>query len=629
MKRLLCRIFAVMALVAGIVTPSAGLAFADPSTDTTVAPVPTVPPVPTAQVQTPVVPVIPTPGVGPPVAPAPQVPVVVTPAPVPVPAPQPVPPPAPVVAPVVPTVAPQPVPVKAPDPVPPQPAPVVTVPPAPVTAPAPAPVVEQPIPAPKPVIQPAPAPIVVPPVQPPKPVTPPASVTAPAPPVVPVPPVKSEAPQITTVDRPVPSAPPVAVDTGPVPANQPPSTGRTQLPPPAGPNEVSPVEGSDPVVVPHDAGVGARSVSPLPEVAVQTSPAINQNITNTTIDVPRQLPPPAPSNPFPSWGYNQPVEVQPVPFPVHNGQQGGGSCNTTQNCNNNPGPVGGSCGNPPCSNPGPPGGGCSTQPCNNPGPSGNCGSPPCGNVPPPIIPDHPVYNPWQNGNHHTPPPNPDIFVRGDDNGQVVFVNNVTQINNTSINNAPVTVYLTNFDTNRVLSFNSNYGTPNYLSPGWCGGLGGSWGWSANANVLGFGASFAGGGSFNVGPGCGYIPPPMPPVNPLPIYSPGYPPVYASNYSTPQGCGCIYADNTYLYGNYQQVPIQGVPQQAFVPTSYTPDIMFQQPTAGLPPFMTGDDPVSTNWFAKQPAILWVSVGIVMLGLTGLAYVNREHLMRVFG
>jgi len=236
-----------------------------------------------------------------------------------------------------------------------------------------------------------------------------------------------------------------------------------------------------------------------------------------------------------------------------------------------------------------------------------------------------VYNPWQNGNHQLPPPNPDIFVRANDNGQVVFINNVTQINNTVVNNAPVVVYLTNFNTGSVLSFNANFGSPLYLSPGWCGGIGGSWGWSANVNILGFGASFAGGGAFNVGAGCGYIPPPMPPVNPLPIYSPGYQPVYASNYFEPQGCGCVYADNTYLYGNYQQVEIQGVPQQAFVPTSYTPDIVFQQPTEGLPPFMTGDELGSTNWFAKQPAVLWVSIGVVVLGLMGLAYVNRERLV----
>lgn len=632
MKRLLCRLFAVMALVAGIVTPSAGLAFADPSTDTTVAPVPPIPtvapvPVPTiGGVQNPVVPVIPTQSIGPPPAPViPPVPVVNVPAPIP--APPPVPQPAPVVLPPVapapvPVVVQQPVPqpapppVKAPDPVPQQ---------APVQQPVsvPAPVVQQPTVAPKPAPQPVP-------VQSPPPVQVTTQQSRPAPDstvATPVAPTKTEAPGDVPVVVPSPQLAPstVAGTVGDVDHPQLPPNGNRQLPPPGGPADTSPVVGSAVVNVPHEVNE-PHGRNQLPEVTQQAPAAINQNITNTTIDVPRQLPPPGPANPFPDWGYNRPVEAHPVPLPGHGGQPpGGGSQCEALNCNNgNPGPVVGGCGTPPCNNPGP-GGSCSTQPCNSPGPTGGgCGTPPCG-PPPPIIPDHPVYNPWQNGNQQLPPPNPDIFVRGDDNGQVVFINNVTQINNTVVNNAPATVFLTNFDTNRVLSFNANYGTPMYLSPGWCGGIGGSWGWSANVNLLGFGASFAGGGAFNVGPGCGYVPPPLPPINPLPIYSPGYQPVYASNYFTPQGCGCVYADNTYLYGNYQQVPIQGVPQQVFVPTSYTPDIVFQQPTEGLPPFMTGDDPVSTSWFAKQPAILWVSIGVVMFGLMGLAYVNREHLV----
>lgn len=664
MKRLLCRIFAVLALVAGIVTPSAGLAFVDPSTDTTtVVPVPPVAPAP--PVQAPPIPVIPTPGVGPPVNPVPQMPVVV---PVPVQNPNPVPQPVPVVTPVVPApepvVVPQPAPPQAPTPVKipvpvPQPAPV-------QERPVPAPVREQPTVAPKPVPQPAPVqspPSVIPTTQPVRPMPDSTMVT-------PVVPPKTEAPRDAPVAVPqTPQlVPPIAASTGPTGTmGQPPlpSTGNRQLPPPGDTNDASPVVGSAVAVVPHDTGPGQHNPTPLPELTVQPPPAINQNITNTTIDAPRQLPPPGLSNPFPNWGYNPPVEVKPLPVPGH----GGGPCNVPGCDNNGPGPIGGGCGTPPCSSPGPgncgtppcssPGpGNCGTPPCSNPGPPGSCGTPPCGGPgpggggcgtppcggpgpgggncgtppcgpPPPIIPDHPVYNPWQNGNHQLPPPNPDIFVRADDNGQVVFINNVTQINNTAVNNAPAIVYLTNFNTNRVLSFNANFGSPLYLSPGWCGGIGGSWGWSANVNILGFGASFAGGGAFNVGAGCGYIPPPMPPVNPLPIYSPGYQPVYASNYFEPQGCGCVYADNTYLYGNYQQVEIQGVPQQAFVPTSYTPDIVFQQPTEGLPPFMTGDEPMSTSWFARQPAVLWVSVGVVMLGLMGLAYVNRQRLMSMLG
>lgn len=633
MKRLLCRLFVVMALVTGIVTPSAGLAFADPSTDTTIVPVPPVPPAP--PVQGPVAPVIPTQGVSPPVNPVPQVPVV---DPIPVQAPQPVPQPGPVVTPVVPAPAPVVVPQQVP-----QQAPVPVKTPDPVPVPAPAPVIEQPTVVPKPAPQPVPVqspPPVISTTPQVRPVPVPSNDTAV---VTPVTPTKSEAPQDNPGERPTPQLVPPAtastgvgssVDSPPLPPN-----GNRQQPPSGVPNDVPGSPG----------GIAPPATVQSPDISQQ----INQGSGNeqTVLDTPRRLPPPGPANPFPDWGYNQPTEVQPLPVPGH----GGGSCNaqncnnngpgpvggpcTAQNCNNNgpgpvgpctglncnnngPGPVGGGCGTPPCTNPGP--GGCGTPPCGGPGPiGGGCGTPPCG-PPPPIIPDRPVYNPWQNGNHQLPPPNPNIFVRGGNDGQVVFINNVTQINNTVINNnAPAIVYLTNFATNRVLSFNANYGTPFSLSPGWCGGLSGGWGWSANVNILGFGASFAGGGAFNVGAGCGYIPPPIP-VNPLPIYSPGYPPVYASNYFEPQGCGCVYADNTYLYGNYQQVPIQGVPQQAFVPTSYTPDIVFQQPTEGLPPFMTGDELGSTNWFAKQPAVLWVSIGVVMLGLMGLAYVNRERL-----
>lgn len=602
MKKLLCRLFAVLALVTGIVTPSAGLAFADPSIDTTVVPVPPVPPAP--PVQGPVAPVIPTQGVGPPVNPVPQAPVV---DPIPVQAPQPVPQPAPVVTPVVPAPAPvvvpqqvpqqAPLPVKTPDPVP-QPAPVQerTV-PAPV--PAPAPVIEQPKVAPKPAPQPVP-------VQSPPPVTVTTPQVRPAPvpsddtPVVtPVAPTRSEAPQDNPGGRPIPKpVPPISASTGVGSSvdSPPPPNGNRQQSPSGVPNDVPGSPG----------GVAPPVTVQSPDISQQ----INQGSGNeqTLLETPRRLPPPGSSNPFPNWGYNQPTEVQPLPVSGH----GGGSCNA-QNCNNNgPGPVGGPC---------------TAQNCNNNGPGpggGGCGTPPCG-PPPPIIPDQPVYNPWQNGNHQLPPPNPNIFVRGGNDGQVVFINNVTQINNTVINNTPAIVYLTNFNTGSVLSFNANFGAPLYLSPGWCGGIGGSWGWSANINILGFGASFAGGGAFNVGAGCGYIPPPLPPVNPLPIYSPGYAPVYASDYFVPDGCGCVYADNTYLYGNYQEVPIQGVPQQVFVPTSYTPDIVFQQPTEGLPPFMTGDELGSTSWFAKQPVVLWVSIGVVLLGLMGLAYVNRERLV----
>lgn len=643
MKRLLCRIFAVLALVAGVVMPSAGLAFADPSTDTTVVtmpPVPTVPPV-----QAPPVPVLPTQGADPPVNPTPQAPVV---NPIPVQNPNPVPQPAPVITPV----APAPVPVVVPSQAPQQvPLPVkiaVSVPQPSVQerpAPAPVSVSEQPTVAPKPAPQPVP-------VQSTPPVVPTTRQVQTVPnskvatPIVPT--VRTEAPREAPVTVPpiVKTVPQIAASTGTAGGvDQPPAIGNHQLPPPGEPNDASPVIDSSVADILHDGASGSHSQNLLPEATVQTQSAVNQNSNNTTIDAPRQLPSPGPSNPFPNWGYNPPVEVTPLPVPGY----GGGPCGTPGCNNNGPGPIGGGCGTPPCSNSGPgncgtppcsgsgsgncgmpscsnpgPPGGCGTPPCGGPGSGSGCGAPPCG-PPPPIIPNRPVYNPWQNGNHQLPPPNPNIFVRADGDGQVMFINNVTQINNTAVNNAPAIVYLTNFNTNRVLSFNANFGSPLYLSPGWCGGISGSWGWSANVNILGFGASFAGGGAFNVGAGCGYIPPPLPPVNPLPIYSPGYQPVYASDYFEPQGCGCVYADNTYLYGNYQQVEIQGVPQQAFVPTSYTPDIVFQQPTEGLPPFMTGDEPVSVNWFTRQPAVLWVSVGVVMLGLMGLAYVNRERLI----
>ncbi|USN96474.1 MAG: hypothetical protein H6797_05420 [Candidatus Nomurabacteria bacterium] len=322
---------------------------------------------------------------------------------------------------------------------------------------------------------------------------------------------------------------------------------------------------------------------------------------------PQQLPPPPPANPFPDWGHKPAVEAQPTPVPVSNGYPGGPP-------NGQPG---GSCGpNGPCGPGGPCGG---NGPCNQNGP------------PPPILGNHDVYNPWQHGNRRRPPPNPNVFVGPGQNNQVVIVNNVTQVNNTVINNAPANIYLTNFVTHDVLSFPANYGTPYNLPSGWCGGVGGSWGWSANVGVPGFGASFAGGGAFNVGGNCGYVPPP-PIVQPLYIYSSGYAPWYTNDYFVPQGCGCVYANNTYLYGDYQQQVIEGQPQQVFVPTSYTPDIVFQQPTQGLPPFITGDNPVtntaSQSWFVRQPVILWFGIGIVVIGLLGLAYVNRQRLLSVF-
>lgn len=333
---------------------------------------------------------------------------------------------------------------------------------------------------------------------------------------------------------------------------------------------------------------------------------------------PQQLPPPPPpSNPFPDWGHNPPVEVQPTPVPVGDGPFPGG---------NPGGPCGSSGPSGPCNpgSPGNPGG-----PCDDNSLLGSCNH--GGSPPPPILGDNGVYNPWQHGNRHYPPPDPDIFVGPGQNDQVVIVNNVTNINNTVINNVPADLYLTNFLTHQVLTFPVNYGTPYALGPNWCGGIGGSWGWSASIGVPFFGASFAGGGAFNVGSNCGYVPPP-PVIQPLYIYGDGYSPWYTNDYFVPQGCGCVYANNTYMYGDYQPVVIEGQTQQAFVPTSYTPDIVFQQPTEGLPPFITGDNPVnmasSQSWFKRQPAIMWVGIGVVVIGLLGLAYVNRQRLLSVF-
>lgn len=593
-----------------------------------------------------------------------------TPVPAPILVPQqpniPVAPPVPVPPPVAPQ---QPVPPQAPPPVvqPPPQAPIVV--PEPPVAPPPITVQPQ-----APVQQ---VPVQQPEVVPPKPVSPPPQVTVQAPPepVAPVPtttidiphpqntspaPPSSPEPRITThapVIPPTVSSPEIgsgqpSVRSGDVPQEPqegqvPVTTQQQQGNPGPNPDHRS---GGNPGQQPPEQGVPPSAPGNGPPVSIPNQgppfgmPPSDGNVPpggthvpggpcigNSPCDQggpPQQLPPPpGASNPFPDWGHNPPVEVQPTPVPVDGPYPGG-----------NPGGPGGP-GGPGI--PGGPGG-----PCGNNGPSGPCGpggpGAPCGNngppgpcnpggPPPPILGDHGVYNPWQHGNQYFPPPNPDIFVGPGQNNQVVIVNNVTNINNTVINNVPANLYLTNFVTNQVLTFPVNYGTPYALAPGWCGGVGGSWGWSASVGVPFFGASFAGGGAFNVGGNCGYIPPP-PITQPLYIYADGYAPWYTNDYFVPQGCGCVYANNTYLYGSYQPVTIQGQTQQAFVPTSYTPDIVFQQPTEGLPPFITGDNPVantaSQSWFARQPAILWVGIGVVIIGLLGLAYVNRQRLLSVF-
>gem|GEM_PF-5464926 len=237
--------------------------------------------------------------------------------------------------------------------------------------------------------------------------------------------------------------------------------------------------------------------------------------------------------------------------------------------------------------------------------------------PPPVVPGANWHDPWlDHGNHRLPPPNPDIFVQGDNN-TVVIVNNVTNVNNTVVN-GPSNLYLTNFVTGQTLNFSGiGYGTPYALPSGWCGGSAGYWGWSA-----GIGGAYVGGGVFNASASCGYVPY-VPPPAPLVIYSAGYQPYYVDNYVTVPDCGCVYANNTYFFGQQQQVtlPGQSQPQSVFVPTSWSPNIVTQPPSSGVPPYFYETGHVPSWW--SQYWLVVVVVVVAGVGATGAFVWERRR------
>lgn len=177
----------------------------------------------------------------------------------------------------------------------------------------------------------------------------------------------------------------------------------------------------------------------------------------------------------------------------------------------------------------------------------------------------------------------------------MFINN--------IQNTVVNYFVTNLNTGAVWNFpNIPYGTPYAFPPNWCGGAGGGFAWSANIGVPFFNASFAGGGYFNANAGCGILPY-VPPPAPLIIAAPSYPQYYANNYYQPPNCGCVYVNNTYLYGQQQG--------NVFVPRSWTPDIVTQPARPGVPPFIYGTGRSPSYWW-----LLWLGLSVTLVaGIAG--------------
>lgn len=503
-----------------------------------------------------------------PEVPSPVEPTIVAPVPQPAPAQQ-----AP--APQVPVAPPAPAPV----PVAPAPAPVVVpqAPPVPV-APQPAPVVVQPVPtsAPTaPVVVPQAPPSVQAPVAPPVTVAPrpaPQSTTV-------VPPPASTATQAPASSVPETSAPPasqqpvVPVTTVPTAAPTPPTSG-APVPP------VGSIPSGTPVTT-ESSPIPSESVPS--QSAVPGTPAPSTNAPSGPREIPQAVPLPVPQENHgpPKWERDTPKEAELVSVVEHRP------------------PVRGDHNGPP----------------------------------PPVVGGVQVDNPWLHGSdQHRPPPNSDVYVRPGDDGQVTIINNVTQINNTQINyNSPTTVYLTNFNTGQVFTTQASYGTPWVLPQNWCGGVGGSWGFSANIGVPGAGLRFAGGGAFNVGNGCGYVQPVQQPQ--MIFYQQGYQPFFTNNYvALPNDC--YYVNNTYVYAQPQQQPVYigGQPQAVYAPTSYTPDRILQAPIQGAPKwlFPTGVNPdeaqasaLATQLNTKRNLLLLVLVSGSAALVGGVMYSRRRH------
>jgi hypothetical protein len=216
------------------------------------------------------------------------------------------------------------------------------------------------------------------------------------------------------------------------------------------------------------------------------------------------------------------------------------------------------------------------------------------------------------GDQNGPPPDSDIHVTVDGNGNTVIINNIqnTTINNTNVDfrNGDQRYYLHNYNTGQDLWFPGQYGHPLVLQPGWCGGSGGVWALSAGINVPGFSAGFsASGGVFNVNGGCGFVPPPPPPL-PLVFNCGGCNGTPVTNYIVlPHDC--IYYNNTTFRGTSQP----GANRVVFTPQSYTPDVVQVPFINGAPPWVkvhSGKSPL--------PYVLALVVVVALAGGAGMAY-----------
>lgn len=251
-------------------------------------------------------------------------------------------------------------------------------------------------------------------------------------------------------------------------------------------------------------------------------------------------------------------------------------------------------------------------------------------LPRPVVPNVQWNNSWteqcehidnRSMSHHdcNPPADPNIFVINGNNNEIVIVNNDVVNQNTT------NLYVTNLDTGSVYDFPYiPHGRPFAFPSGWCGGVGGSFAWSAGIHGQSADVSFGGGGVFNVNAQCGLVPPTQPHA-PLVIAISNDQHYTTDNYIDIESCGCIYVANTYIYG-HRNGPI-------FVPTSWTPDIVTQPARQGLPPFLTGTDPtenrsLSTMSWSKvltEPLFI-IGLSIVMISLAMLIFLRRHKIAK---
>ena len=240
-------------------------------------------------------------------------------------------------------------------------------------------------------------------------------------------------------------------------------------------------------------------------------------------------------------------------------------------------------------------------------------------------------NPWQNDQVQQFPTATDIDIKGDDN-TVTVINNITNVqqitNNINITDIDVTkienrqdwLYLHNIEhPDLVLRVAAEFGHPVRLNPGWCGGIGGAWSFSAAVAGDNFAAAFSGSGVFYSNNGCGYSPPPKhPPQYPDQLYvcpprgQHGLP-VHQGNYQILSQT-LVYAPeyNIYYYGNWETRTVNQKPQKVFALTQgWSPDTVFQQkPIPGAPP------PIKGRWGGVESS--------EPTGIYALQQYAREHM-----